>query len=102
MGVSFDQKLVEYMQKKGYAAVSVEAISPKGCCADTAELCTGFVKPADLATVKAKAWRVLPADDFEVILLTRGIEYDEDVTLGLRSFLGAKDVTLKGMRPWKL
>ena len=35
-----------------------------------------------------------------MLLMTRGIEYDQDVTLGIRSFLGAKDVQTDNVRPW--
>ena len=100
MNLTFTQPLKEYMEKKGYVAVTFETISAIGCCADTAELCAGFVKAADLEDKALKAWKRVDSPDGTMLLMTRGIEYDQDVTLGIRSFLGAKDVQTDNVRPW--
>ena len=36
------------------------------------------------------------------VLVARGMEYDDTVELGLRSFFGAKDITVRGIRSWSL
>lgn len=96
--ISFNQKLVDYMAKKGYVALSVEMVSPIGACADTSELSIGFVRPRNLPALQKKALRVLPCNQGKVLIMSRGIEIDDTVVFGLRSFFGAKDVTAQGMR----
>lgn len=35
----------------------------------------------------------------EILIKTRGMEYEDTVTLGLESFLGLKSVKVKGIKP---
>lgn len=98
MIITYSQKLVDYMSKKGYAALSVEMVSPIGACADTSELSIGFIRTRDLPAYQEKALRVLPCEQGDLYILSRGIETDEEIKLSLRSFLGAKDVRAEGMR----
>lgn len=102
MHIAYDQKLTDYMQRKGYAAIVVETVSAIGCCADTTELATRFVKQPEAQELKAKGCAVHEGDVGEVLIVTRGLHYDDTVTFGLRSFFGAKDVVVKGISPWKL
>lgn len=102
MNITYDQRLKDYMERKGYVAIVVDTLSPVGCCADTTELCTRFAREAEAAALKEKGCKVLPAELGEVLVLARGLEYDEDVSFGLRSFLGIKDITVKGIRAWRL
>ena len=87
VNIVYDQRLRDYMERKGYTAVVVEAISPTGCCADATELYTRFARPVEAG---------------EVLIPTRGMDVDDEVRLGLRSFLGIKDITVKGIRAWSL
>ena len=32
--INASEKLLEYMDRKGYHCIAVEPLSPKGCCAD--------------------------------------------------------------------
>lgn len=105
MKVTFDAVLAAFMQKKKYVAIVVEAINPKGCCADITELCLGFANATHAQKLKEKACRMLPVEgygEFEVLVLSRGLEYEEEVAFALKSFLGIKDVTVQGIRPWKM
>lgn len=43
MEVVYSEALIAYMKKKGYSFISVESISPKGCCADSTELLVTIV-----------------------------------------------------------
>ena len=45
--ISASEKLLEYMDRKGYHCIAVEPISPKGCCADMTELHSRFVRDKD-------------------------------------------------------
>lgn len=102
MRIVYEQALLDYMERKGYRCIAVESISPKGCCADMTELHTRFVRDKDVAGLKAKGCGVFEAPVGELLILSRGLEFDEVVTFGLRTFFGAKDVTVKGLAPWKL
>ena len=99
--IELEQKLVDYMAKKNYTGLKVEVIDPVGCCADSSELCIGFVREKDMDDLRAKALRVLECEQATLFIMCRGIEIEDSVTLGLRSFLGAKDITAQGMRAWK-
>ena len=102
MNVTYEPRLKDYMAKKGYTHIVIDLISPIGCVADSAELLTRFAKPKEAAQIKERGCRVVPGEVGEILVVERGIHFDEDVTLGLRSFLGAKDITLKGIVAWKL
>lgn len=94
--VTYSQRLKDYMARKGYDSIAMELLSPMGATADSTELYTRFVRGKEAAQLKEKGWRVLPGEVGE-ILLGRGVEYDDRIELGLRSFLGAKDITVKGI-----
>ena len=102
MHITFDQKLADYMRKKGYVAIAVDTISAIGCCADTTELATRFVREAEAAKLKAKGCGVHTADVGEVLVEAKGLHYDDEVRFGLRSFFGAKDITVKGIHAFKI
>lgn len=100
--ITFDQKLQDYMRKKGYVGIAVSTVSAIGCCADTTELATRFVRDDEAALLKSKGCGVHSADVGEVLVETKGLHYDDEVTFGLRSFFGAKDVRVKGISAWRL
>ena len=100
--ISFDQKLQDYMRKKGFAGIAVSTVSAIGCCADTTELATRFVRDVEAARLKACGCGVHTADVGEVFIETKGLHYDDEVTFSLRNFFGAKDVRVKGISAWKL
>ena len=100
--ISFDQKLQDYMRKKGFAGIAVSTVSAIGCCADTTERATRFVRDDEAARLKARGCGVHAADVGEVFIETKGLHYDDEVTFSLRNFFGAKDVRGKGISAWKL
>lgn len=102
MNVTYEQRLSDYMTSKGYRAIVFEEISAVGCCADSTELYTRFAKAPEAEKLRAqRTWRIFEAPVGE-LFLSRGLEVDDDVTLGLKSFLGIKDITYKGIAAWKL
>ncbi len=102
MNVTYDQRLIDYMTAKGYCAVVFQEVSAIGCCADSSELYSRFAKPAEAEKLRAQgAWRIVDAPVGE-LFLARGLEVDDDVALGLKSFLSVKDITYKGIAAWKL
>lgn len=102
MHISFDQKLQDYMRKKGFAGIAVSTVSAIGCCVDATELATRFVRDDEAARLKARGCGVHTADVGEVFIETKGLHYDDEVTFSLRNFFGAKDVRVKGISAWKL
>ena len=99
--VVYDERLKAYMRKKGYRHIIIEHLSPCGCCADLAELVTSFADERRAAAFKGKGCVVL-AGELGDVLVGRGMDYDDEVHLGLRSFFGAKDITVEGIRAWTL
>lgn len=59
--ISASEKLLEYMDRKGYHCIAVEPISPKGCCADMTELHSRFVRDKDVSRLKARNCGVFEA-----------------------------------------
>lgn len=102
MNIIYSENLITYMKKKNYPYIIIASISPKGCCADTTELLTGFASEKAGRSHKHKGCKVLKAPYGEILVLTPGLEYEEEILLGLRSFFGLKDITVKGIAPWKL
>ena len=99
--ISFDQKLQDYMRKKGFRHIAIEHASACGCCVDLSEVATRFVDDAATDKLRAKGCVELHGE-LGSVLVARGMEYDDEVELGLRSFFGAKDITVRGIRSWSL
>ena len=99
--VTVSERLRAYMRKKGRDTVYISSLSPSGCCADLAECVTELVDDRRAAEIEGRGCVVLEADGAR-ILVARGMDYDDEVSLDLRNFLGAKDITVKGIRPWTL
>lgn len=102
MNISYEQSLIDYMQKKNYSAIVVEQIDPIGCCADTSELLLRFVNEKGADKLRDQAIRQLDAPFGELFVMICGLDYDDEITFGLRNFLGLKDITVKGIRHWQL
>ena len=102
MHITYEQPLIDYMKRKSYSAIVVEQIDPIGCCADTSELLLRFVTSKGANKLRDQAIRQLDAPFGELFVMVRGLDYDEDISFGLRTFLGLKDITVKGIRHWKL
>ena len=97
--VTYDQRLKDYMQRKGYRHIAVEHVTCTGCCVDLAEVVTRFVDDKTAEEIRAKGCVVLEGDIGDV-LVARGMDYDPEISMGLTSFFGAKDITVKGIRSW--
>lgn len=100
--ITASEKLLAYMERKGYRCIAVEPISPKGCCADMTELHSRFVRDKDVPKLKARNCGVFEAPFGELLVLEKGLEIDDEVRFDLRSFLGMKDIAVKGIRPFSL
>ncbi len=98
--VTYSPELVRYMRRKGFDHIAMELLSPMGATADSTELYTRFVREPEAAKLRQRGWRCLPGECGD-ILIGRGVEYDDRIELGLRSFLGLKDITVKGIYAWR-
>lgn len=102
MNIIYEQPLIDYMKRKSYSAIVIEQIDPIGCCADTSELLLRFVTEKGANKLRDQAIRQLDAPFGELFVMIRGLDYDDDITFGLQNFLGLKDITVNGIRHWKL
>lgn len=102
MNIIYEQPLIDYMKRKSYSAIVIEQIDPIGCCADTSELLLRFVTEKGANKLRDQAIRQLDAPFGELFVMIRGLDYDDDIAFGLRNFLGLKDITVNGIRHWKL
>ena len=102
MNIIYEQPLIDYMKRKSYSAIVIEQIDPIGCCADTSELLLRFVTEKGANKLRDQAIRQLDAPFGELFVMIRGLDYDDDITFVLRNFLGFKDITVNGIRHWKL
>ena len=81
--ITASDKLLAYMERKGYHCIAVEPISPKGCCADMTELHSRFVRDKDVPKLKAKNCGVFAAPFGEMLVLEKGLEIDNEVHFDL-------------------
>ena len=102
MKITYTQKLIDYMQRKGYKHIVVEMAEASNCCSGFATLSAHFASDREVASLSGKIVNRFEASLGDCIVLSRGVEYDDYVELGLRSFLGIKDITFKGMRAFSL
>jgi len=102
MKVSYDQNLMDYMAKKGYAHIELGLASANTCCSGLTEVYTGFLSEQGAKSLQGKIVRRIPGEMGDILVTARGLEFDGEIHLGLRSFLGAKDITVKGVRAWSL
>lgn len=101
MKITYEQKLIDYMKRKGYSTIAVDRVDAIGCCADMSELNIYFPGEKTIQKIKESGCRILEGEMGE-ILVCRGLDVDDEVELGLKSFFGAKDVTVKGIRAFTL
>ena len=89
--IAYTPKLATYMRKKGFRHIAIEHASACGCCVDLSEVATRFLDDAAADKLRTKGCVELHGE-LGSILVARGMEYDDTVELGLRSFFGAKDI----------
>lgn len=102
MNVTYDQNLKDYMTRKGYTHIELGLAESKTCCSGFSEISTGFLTDKGLESLEGKIVRRIPSEMGDVIVTARGLEYDDSLHFGLKSFLGVKDITVSGVRAWSL
>lgn len=89
--------LAAYLKKKDARHLVAELAECKTCGGAVAEVYVRVCRPAEVARLQESGCRTLEAQDAVLFLNGRGIKADAVVELGLRNFLGIKDVTAKGL-----
>ncbi|MDD6213561.1 MAG: hypothetical protein PUB22_10625 [Clostridiales bacterium] len=98
MNIVYDEALKDYMTKKNIPAIVVESYMCQSCAGLT-EISSRFADAKTAARIKENGCRVIPGEVGEILILTRGLTYDETITFKLQNFLGIKGVAVKGIRP---
>lgn len=99
--VTYTPRLLEHMAQKGRPHVVVDTCYAKTCGGPIAELNISLVDDARLEELLPEARAVFRTEVGSVLIVARGLEVAENVTFGIRSFLGAKDVTAEGVRAFR-
>ena len=92
MEVVCTEELKRYMERKGYRYVELGLAEANTCCSGFSEVFATVLTDSAARRLRGKAVRTILC----------GLEYDDVVTLGLKSFLGVKDITVQGVRAWSL
>lgn len=94
----YEPELQEYMAKKGKNAVVVEVISSSSSDFDVTELHVFLAdtKRADFFE-KKKGYRSRDTECGKVLLPPYRLEYEDTIVFGLKTFLGIKRLTYKGI-----
>lgn len=102
MHIVYSDELKDYMTCKGLSHIEIGLVEANTCCSGFADIVTDFVADKDLPRIEKKIVRVLDGEVGDILVTARGLEYDEEIELGLKSFLGIKDITVKGVRAWSM
>lgn len=93
----YEPALQEYMVKKGRKSIVVEVVSSNNSDFEVTELYTHIISDKQAQEFKKKKFRTFETSCGEVLLPPYRLEYEEKVFLGIKSFLGFKYVTMKGI-----
>lgn len=102
MNITLSSELKDYMQKKGYVAITLGLAESGTCCSGFADVATGFVNARGFDAAAKQARAQLDAEGVPVLVTARGLEFADEVVLGLKSFLGVKDITAQGVKAFSL
>ena len=102
MSIVFTQKLQDYMAKKGFTHVVVELVDSGTSTSGFADIVCRPVNQKGADKMADKVIRSLDAEGGQVLITQRALEYDDQITFDLKSFLGIKDITVTGIRAWSM
>lgn len=102
MDAQLSPKLQDYLAKKGYAAIVVELVDSATSTSGFADVVCRPVNAKGAALAEPGVVRRLATNGCDVLVCARALEYDDDIRFDLRSFLGIKDITVEGIRAWRL
>ncbi len=99
MDIVYEQPLIEYMQKKKKTTIVVEEVSINNSDIEITELHVHLIdsKSADIFKQK-KRYRTVTTDHGEVLFPPFKLQLKDTITFGLKSFLGIKYLSYKGIK----
>ena len=96
---TYEPTLLEYMNKKGKHIIIVEEVTANNSDFEITELHVYLIHEKRAEEFKTKKrYRSIDTDAGIVLLPPLKLEFDDVVTFGLKSFLGFKYVTYKGIK----
>ena len=95
--IAISPKLKDYLNRKSIQALVVEVAECKTCGGAVAVVFARPARPKEAKRLRESSCRTLEADSITIFLTHPLIRVDEQVLLGLRNFLGLKDVTVEGL-----
>lgn len=103
MNITYSKELAEYMKRKGYHTIEISMAESGTDTSGYAEVTAMPLKTRAADKIREKALRVIHVEGLgEILIMSRGMEYDPEVHLGLTHFLGIKHVSVKGIRAFSL
>jgi hypothetical protein len=100
--VRYTDRLKEYMAKKGHSHIMIELVDTKTCCSGFSEITAHFISDKTLTRIEKDICNRFDGEVGDVVVTARGLEYDDEITFDLKSFVGLKDIEIKGIRAWSL
>lgn len=96
---TYTPALLEYMQKKGKSTIIVEEVTINNSDIEITELHVHLIddRRAD-EFINKKRYRGVATDAGRVLLPPFKLHYDDIIAFGLKSFLGFKYITYKGIK----
>lgn len=95
--ITFSPSLKAYLTRKQINALVAELAECKTCGGAIAEVFVRPCRPAEATRLQESGCRTLEDQSIVLFLKDRGIKADPTVELGLRNFLGIKDITAEGL-----
>ena len=99
MKFTYEPALLEYMTKKGKTTIVVEEVTSNNSDFEITELHVQLIDEKRAEYFKKKqGYGTVTTEAGEVLLPPFRLKYDDVVTFGLKSFLGIKYVSYKGIQ----
>ena len=94
----YEEELKEYMKQKNKKNIIVEVVTINHSEIEITELHVHFINEKQTEFYKTKKnYRSTETEMGEVLLPCFKLQYDEEIVFGLKSFLGFKSLSYKGI-----
>ena len=102
MQITYSDKLKQYMQQKNLNHIEIGVVDVSCCCSGYSEIFVNFVADKDMPKLEGKILRTLTGEIGDIFITARTVELDDTIHFDLKSFLGVKDISVTGVRAWKI
>ena len=100
--VTLSARLQEYLARKNYTNIVVELVDSATSTSGFADVVCRPVNAKGARIVEPQVVRRLQSEFGDVLVTQRALEYDEEIFFDLKSFLGIKDITVDGIRAYRI